>query len=118
MKYARTFERRTGRSPILRLNPRVRPALPGALLCILLGACSLPGGQDVGQRTAQGGKSGHPITVDELDQITKSFADRYVLLLANACDEIKKEASSDGQRRDAHRLKLDRKSKRLNSSHI
>ncbi len=49
----------------------------------------------MGQRTAPGGKSGRPITVDELDQITKSFADRYVLLLANACDEIKKEAVSD-----------------------
>jgi hypothetical protein len=71
----------------------------------LLGACALSGGQDVGQRTAKGGKTGRPITVDELDQITKSFADRYVLLLANACDEIKKEASSDQQRRDAHRLK-------------
>ncbi len=76
------------------------------LSCLLLGACALRGGQDVGQRTAKGGKSGRPITVDELDQITKSFADRYVLLLANACDEIKKEASSDRQRRDAHRLKL------------
>lgn len=73
---------------------------------LLLGACSLPGGQDVGQRTAKGGKSGRPITVDELDQITKSFADRYVLLLSNACDEIKKETSSDRERRDAHRLKL------------
>jgi hypothetical protein len=44
--------------------------------------------------------------VDELDQITKSFADRYVLLLVNACDEIKKGASSGRARRDAHRLKL------------
>jgi len=84
-----------------------RPDLLGVLLCcLLLGACGLPGGQDVGQRTAKGGTSGRPITVDELDQITKSFADRYVLLLSNACDEIRKDASSDRQRRDAHRLKL------------
>jgi len=81
-------------------------SLLGGLLSCLLGACALPGGEDVGQRTAPGGNSGRPITVDELDQITKSFADRYVLLLANACDEIKKDASSDRKRRDAHRLKL------------
>jgi hypothetical protein len=90
--------------PLLKSKPWI--ARLGALLsCLLVGACSLPGGQDVGQRTAKGGKSGRPITVDELDEITKSFADRYVLLLANACDDIKKEASSDQQRRDAHRLK-------------
>ncbi len=89
-----------------RMNSKPWNARLGAVLsCLLLGACALPGGQDVGQRTAKGGKSGRPITVDELDQITKSFADRYVLLLANACDEIKNEASSDRQRRDAHRLK-------------
>ena len=79
------------------------------LLCGLLlsGCLSLgTGGEDVGQRTAEGGSAGVTITVDELDQITKSFADRYVLLLANACDEIKREAASPEQRRDAHRLKL------------
>src|SRR5678816_1398558 len=85
-----------------------RPDRLGALLsCLLLGACAVPGGQDVGQRTAKGGKSGRPITVDELDQITKSFADRYVLLLANACDEIKRKASTADQRRNAHRVKLE-----------
>lgn len=105
----RTLRKRTPRPPTT-LRGRgdgLRPDALGVLLsCLLLGACSVPGGQDVGQRTAKGGKSGRPITVDELDQITKSFADRYVLLLSNACDEIKKEAPSAGQRRDAHRLKL------------
>ena len=71
--------------------------------CFSLGS----GGEDVGQRTAEGGSAGHTITVDELDQITKSFADRYVLLLANACDEIKREASTPDQRRNAHRVKLE-----------
>jgi hypothetical protein len=81
--------------------------MPWALLsCLLLEACALSGGQDVGQRTAQGGKSGRRITVDELDQITKSFADRYVLLLSNACDGLQKEAPLEQQRRDAHHLKL------------
>jgi hypothetical protein len=85
-----------------------RPGLPEALLsCLfLLGGCGFVGGQDVGQRTAQGGSSGRPITVDELDQITKSFADRYVLLLTNACDMIKNGAATVEERRNAHRLKL------------
>lgn len=107
MEHTRKPQPTSGRPPVPHPNPCIRPALPSVLLsCLLLGACSLPGGEDVGQRTAQGGKSGRAITVDELDQITKSFADRYVLLLANACDEIKKEAPSDRQRRDAHQLKL------------
>lgn len=46
------------------------------------------------------------ITVDELDQVTKSFADRYVLLLANACDELKKDRASPEEKRIAHRLKV------------
>ena len=75
------------------------------LFCLILGGCGISGGQDVGQRTAKGG-SGTLITVDELDQITKSFADRYVLLLANACDELKKGSASAEQKRSAHRLKV------------
>lgn len=75
------------------------------LLCLVLGGCGISGGQDVGQRTAKGG-SGILITVDELDQITKSFADRYVLLLANACDELKKGSASREEKRIAHRLKV------------
>src|SRR5688572_23756927 len=75
--------------------------------CLLLGGCGMMGGgQDAGERTAEGGRAGRTITVDELDQITKSFADRYVVLLANACDDLKTSAASRGQRRDAHRLKL------------
>jgi hypothetical protein len=73
---------------------------------LLLQSCMLGGGQDVGQRTTHGGGSAPPITVDELDQITKSFADRYVLLLANACDEIKRLDPSPAARLNAHQLKL------------
>jgi hypothetical protein len=82
------------------------PLLSTLLSWLLLAGCGILGGTDVGQRTAEGGTAGHTITVDELDQITKSFADRYVLLLANACDEIKARTSSPEQRRNAHRLKL------------
>jgi hypothetical protein len=80
--------------------PDAKPLL--LLLCLLLGGCKISGGQDVGQRTAKGGS----ITVDELDQVTKSFADRYVLLLANACDDLKKNGGSDEGKRNAHRLKI------------
>lgn len=47
-----------------------------------------------------------PITVDQLDQMTKSFADRYVLLLANACDELKQGNTTAEEKRTAHRLKV------------
>lgn len=52
------------------------------------------GGTDVGERTAGSGTVGETISVDELDQITKNFADRYVLFVANACDDIKAHAVS------------------------
>lgn len=94
----------------MRRRDRTHAPLLALLLSGLLssGCFSLGGGgADVGQRTAEGGSTSRTITVDELDQITKSFADRYVLLLANACDEIKREASTSDQRRSAHRLKLD-----------
>jgi hypothetical protein len=76
------------------------------LACALVGACGILGGSDVGQRTAEGGASGQTISVDEMDQITKNFADRYVLFLSNACDDIKRTATSVEQRQNAHRLKL------------
>lgn len=85
----------------------LRPGLAGGILIsLVVGGCALPGGQDVGQRTALGVGPARPITVDELDQITKSFADRYVLLLANACDQIRRGAVSSEVRQNAHRLKL------------
>jgi len=77
-----------------------------AVLCLLLGGCGLLGGRDPGGRTAEGGKAGTIITVDEIDQITKSFADRYVNLMSNACDEIKRASGGPELRRNAHRLKL------------
>jgi hypothetical protein len=80
--------------------------LAALLACLLSSGCGLLGGEDVGQRTADGGSASRTITVDELDQITKSFADRYVMLLANACDGIKQAARSPEQNRNAHRLKL------------
>ena len=90
-------------TPPMRARRR-RPWGP-MVFCLVLGGCGIAGGQDVGQRTTKGG-SGILITVDELDQITKSFADRYVLLLENACDELKRGSISAEEKRIAHRLKV------------
>jgi hypothetical protein len=73
---------------------------------LLLAGCGLLGGKDPGGRTTEGGRAGATITVDELDELTKSFADRYVNLVAEACDGIKAAASTPAQRRNAHRLKI------------
>jgi hypothetical protein len=75
-------------------------------VCHVFCSCGILGGTDVGQRTADGGAAGRTVSVDELDQITKNFADRYVLFLSNACDDIKRGAASTEQRQNAHRLKL------------
>jgi hypothetical protein len=94
---------RTGRGPAA---PPLRMLVWLAPFAWLpLGGCGILGGTDVGQRTA-GGSTGRTISVDELDQITKNFADRFVLFLGKACDDIKRAATSSEERQNAHRLKL------------
>ena len=73
---------------------------------LLLAGCGLLSGKDPGGRTTEGGRAGMTITVDLLDELTKSFADRYVNVVAEACDGIKSAASTPAQRRNAHRLKI------------
>ncbi len=73
---------------------------------LLLAGCGLLGGKDPGGRTTEGGRAGMTITVDQLDELTKSFADRYVNLVATACDGIKSAAPTPAQRRNAQRLKI------------
>jgi hypothetical protein len=46
-----------------------------------------------------------PVTPQELSAITAAFADRYVLLMRNACDTIKQTATDPLQRQRAHLLK-------------
>lgn len=97
-----------GRRPRVLAHALCSPIWIAPLAGLFVGGCALFGmsGKDVGQRTAEGGAEGQTISVDELDQITKNFADRYVLFLVNACDDIKGKATSPDQRRNAHRLKL------------
>ena len=47
------------------------------------------------------------ITVGELDQMTKNYADRLVSRVATACDVIKKESPEEEKRAKAHQHKLE-----------
>jgi hypothetical protein len=46
------------------------------------------------------------VTLPEIDQLNRAFADRFALLIATACDQIEKDNPSASQRRMAHELKL------------
>ena len=45
------------------------------------------------------------LTLEELDQLTNGFADRYYMVVGSAVDSIKKGNPSPVQRRIAHRIK-------------
>lgn len=45
-------------------------------------------------------------TIEELDQLTRGFADRYFMMISSAVDSIKRDNPDPGQRRTAHRIKL------------
>ncbi|MFO8012545.1 MAG: hypothetical protein R6X20_04475, partial [Phycisphaerae bacterium] len=100
------------------MNPR-RSALLGICIAALVcGGCATqavgpardtprqvdpsPGGSTKG-----GSASGGPtIRSAELDELTRAFADRYVGLLASACEAVKKDNSDPVQRREAQELML------------
>lgn len=46
------------------------------------------------------------ITMDELDQLTYAFADRYLTYIVSACEAIEKDNPNAEQRRLAHQVKL------------
>jgi hypothetical protein len=50
--------------------------------------------------------AGKPILADELDELTRAFADRYVGLLSSTCDALKKDNLDPVQRREAQQLLL------------
>jgi hypothetical protein len=56
--------------------------------------------------TTKAGGERAPITIGELDQMTRNFSDRLVARVSTACDQIKNEASDDAPRSKAHQLKL------------
>jgi hypothetical protein len=58
-------------------------------------------------RTAQmKSDSGQQISVQELDQLTYAFADRYLTYIVSACELIEKDNPNAEQRRLAHQVKL------------
>ncbi|HEX3357341.1 MAG TPA: hypothetical protein VHS31_10260 [Tepidisphaeraceae bacterium] len=74
-------------------------------LCLFAG-CAAPNSKPAG--TAQPNK----LTVDDLDQITYVYADRYMTLISSACDEIVRDNPSAQQRLTAMQVK------RINCSSI
>ena len=46
------------------------------------------------------------VTMDELDQLTYAFADRYLTYIVSACEAIEKDNPNAEQRRLAHQVKL------------
>ncbi|HEY7088478.1 MAG TPA: hypothetical protein VH518_10340 [Tepidisphaeraceae bacterium] len=60
-----------------------------------------PAGDDRGQLSI-----GTKMTHDRLDQLTQSFADRYVVLISTACDRVRSGNPSPTQRREAQILKI------------
>jgi hypothetical protein len=45
-------------------------------------------------------------TIEELDELTRGFADRYFMMISSAVDAIRRDNPDPGQRRIAHRIKL------------
>ena len=90
----------------------------GRLFCVVLvglaflvstGCASAPDKDRGAARASQKGKvskEGERITIEELDQLTYGFADRYMAYIVSACDEIEKNGATPQQRRLAHQVKL------------
>ena len=90
----------------------------GRLFCVVLvglaflvstGCASAPAKDRGAARASQKGKvskEGERITIEELDQLTYGFADRYMAYIVSACDEIEKTGATARQRRLAHQVKL------------
>ena len=81
----------------------------GLALLISTGCASAPDKDRGTSRSAQKSKiskEGEKITMEELDQLTYGFADRYMSYIVSACDQIEKSGATAQQRRLAHQVKL------------
>lgn len=74
-------------------------------LFLALAACSSMA-PDPMNRAFHGDKADASITLLEIEESTRNFADRYVQLLVNACDYLKSSATTQTVRREAHEMKL------------
>lgn len=88
---------------------------PGTVALYLLAVMSLglalAGCSAMGRTSDAVGKSNlfesHRVSIDELDHLTKGFADRYSMVVGSAVDLIKRNNNDATRRRVAHRIKLD-----------
>src|SRR5438477_285389 len=85
-------------------------ALAGTFVTLLVcsGCASMRAGpQKISHGEIGAGVAGQPILPEELDELTRAFADRYVGLLSSTCDALKKDNPDPVQRREAQELMLD-----------
>jgi hypothetical protein len=89
-------------------------------MCCAVAAANKPSPEEdragkghTGKGRAQGSEFGasvvsgpHKIIIQELDQLTYAYADRYYIVVSSAIDAIKRENPDPVQRRRAHQLKL------------
>ena len=76
---------------------------------LMLGGCatSQSSATEESSRRLDGAKTGERVTRAELDELTRSFADRYVGLLYSVCDALKQDNPDPAQRRAAQMLLVD-----------
>ncbi len=81
-------------SPFIAVGRLVTIAFASLAFLVSTGCASAPGNDKGASRSAQKGKSkeGEKITMEELDQLTYGFADRYMAYIVSAADEIEKAA--------------------------
>jgi hypothetical protein len=83
----------------------IRPRRLAAALVLLGAGCSALA-PNPSRRTLHGTGPDQSITIGELEERTRNYADRYVQLIADAVQEIKKRSPAMEVRRTAHLLKL------------
>ena len=85
-------------------------AMAASLALLLSAGCASAPEKDRGSargvKNSKVSKEGEKITMEELDQLTYGFADRYMSYIVSACDQIEKEGATPQQRRLAHQVKL------------
>ncbi len=86
-------------------SPAIWVALTAAMACGGCGASPVGSAKEA-PREIGATSGGEPIFAAELDELTRAFADRYVGLLASACEALKKDNLDPVQRREAQELML------------
>ncbi len=95
----------------------IKPSLAAITLlgmCIavlVLGGCAMLQSSTIKKeeraRGLDGAEAGERVTMEELDGLTRAFADRYVGLLYSVCDSLQEDNPDPGQRQAAQMLLVD-----------